>query len=77
MLQELFTRNAPLSKRGKPTAFPRHAVAIIPPAHPIAQTDPERMEGSTAAGGTNFGLFPLNMQYIVNAATDARNVPAY
>jgi len=77
MLHDEFTKKAPFSKRGNPTAFPRPAVARIPPAHPIAQTHPERIEGSTAAGGTNLGSFPFKRQYAVNATKDARYVPAY
>ena len=67
---------APFSKRGNPMAFPRPAVASIPPAHPMAHIEPEIMEGSTAAGGTNFGLFPCNIQYRKNATKDDKNVPA-
>ena len=77
MLQDEFTKKAPFRRRGNPTALPRQAVASIPPPQPTAHTEPERIEGNTAEGGTNLGLFPFNTQYTENAARDARNVPAY
>ena len=57
MLQLELTKKAPFNSNGNPTAFPKPDVANIPPAHPMAQTTPDNMDGNIASDGTSSGVF--------------------